>query len=114
MDIISQVLSIINTSNSNKIIKLNEFPTVVVKEHQHWRILSATFSHISIIHLLFNTSSLWSLRHMESIFGFIGYFRITFILSISSMILMIIFHGMMFKMLPTITSERSFAVGFSW
>ena len=33
----------------------------VVRDREYWRCLTASFSHISPLHLLFNMSSLWSL-----------------------------------------------------
>ena len=36
-----------------------------VVEGQYWRCITASFSHVSLIHLLFNMSSLWSLGVVE-------------------------------------------------
>ena len=36
-----------------------------VLERQYWRCLTASFSHVSPLHLLFNASSLWSLGVVE-------------------------------------------------
>ena len=36
-------------------------------EGQHWRIITSAFSHISVIHLVFNMSALWSLGIVEQL-----------------------------------------------
>lgn len=36
-------------------------------EGHHWRIITSSFSHISILHLLFNMSALWSLGVIEQL-----------------------------------------------
>ncbi|KAG5226402.1 rhomboid protein [Salix suchowensis] len=40
-------------------------------EGHHWRIITSAFSHISVIHLVFNMSALWSLGVVEQL-GHIG------------------------------------------
>ena len=41
----------------------------VVGQRQYWRCITATFSHVSLLHLLFNMSSLWSLGVVEQMGG---------------------------------------------
>lgn len=40
-------------------------------EGHHWRIITSAFSHISVVHLVFNMSALWSLGAVEKL-GHIG------------------------------------------
>lgn len=36
-----------------------------VFDHQYWRGITATFSHLSLLHLVFNMTSLWAYSWME-------------------------------------------------
>ncbi|KAE8723867.1 hypothetical protein F3Y22_tig00011718pilonHSYRG00186 [Hibiscus syriacus] len=40
-------------------------------EGHHWRVITSAFSHISVIHLVFNMSALWSLGVVEQL-GHLG------------------------------------------
>lgn len=52
----------------------------VVHDRERWRILTATFAHLEIGHLLMNLFSLWSCAGIEPEIGSFEYFRITCIL----------------------------------
>ena len=52
----------------------------VVHDGERWRIITATFAHIEILHLLFNLYSLWGCRSVEAALGSFFYFKTTCIL----------------------------------
>ena len=52
----------------------------VVVEGEHWRALSATFSHLDVLHLVFNVYGLWGCRDIEVALGSFYYFKYTCIL----------------------------------
>lgn len=54
-----------------------------IQRKQYWRPLSAAFCHSSFILLLFNASSLWSLRHIELRYGTLFYLRYTVLLCLA-------------------------------
>mmetsp|Transcript_33066 Transcript_33066/g.55373 ORF Transcript_33066/g.55373 Transcript_33066/m.55373 type:complete len:98 (-) Transcript_33066:531-824(-) len=53
--------------------------SAVVHNREYWRILTATFSHISILHLVFNVSSLWSLGFVESVDSARGFGEVVYL-----------------------------------
>ena len=52
----------------------------IISHQEWWRTLTGTISHIHILHIAFNMSSLWNTRPLERHFGSYFYLRITFIL----------------------------------
>ena len=51
---------------------------------EYWRSLTASLSHIDLLQLVFNMSSLWSLRFLEHQYGPLWYLRLSFLLLIGS------------------------------
>src|SRR3546814_825802 len=64
------------------------------KAGEHWRILSAAMAHESPLHLLFNVSPLWSVRHIEREFGSVFFLNYSLVLMIFSKVLMNGIHGL--------------------
>lgn len=50
----------------------------VVKQGEVWRLISSSFSHLSILHLAMNVSSLFSLSSLELNWGSVQYLRFAF------------------------------------
>ena len=50
----------------------------VVKQGEVWRIVSSSFSHLTILHLAMNVSSLFSLSSLEIHWGSVQYLRFAF------------------------------------
>lgn len=57
-------------------------PNTFLDRREYWRALTAAFSHYSLLHLIFNVSSSWALRTLETMTGFITYLRLIMILII--------------------------------
>ncbi len=55
----------------------------VVVEGERWRIITATFSHLEMFHVLFNVYSLYSCGEIETALGSFYYFKVTCILIVS-------------------------------
>lgn len=56
----------------------------VVGHHQYWRLLTSVVSHIDIIHLLFNTATVWSLGYAETLLGSLQWATTTLLLVITT------------------------------
>ena len=56
---------------------------------QYWRCITASVSHLSLLHLLFNMSSLWSLGVVEQMpdIGSSGYLKFSLVLLVGTMIM---------------------------
>lgn len=89
-------------------------PSQVVREGHYWRVLSAAFSHLDLMHLLFNMSSLLSLGQvMEAAMGSVYYLRVTVLLiAASTAITLGMTHVLIHRMGRTEYEERN-AVGYS-
>lgn len=63
----------------------------VLEDGEYWRIISAAFTHISFLHLVFNMTALWSLGPVEvsKEMGELFYFRNTLLLIVLSGILVL-------------------------
>jgi membrane associated rhomboid family serine protease len=86
---------------------------MVVKEGQWWRTVTASFSHISLVHLGFNMISTWQLKTAETMLGAGGYMRMTFIFLIFSIAFQ---QGLHFALTHTRWGEqtrRTVGVGYS-
>ena len=90
----------------------------VVRDREYWRCLTASFSHISPLHLLFNMSSLWSLGVVEQMrgrgegWGSGWYVRYTLVMLVCTMALVILSHHVLVRMGHE-RYERVTAVGYS-
>ncbi|KAL0918884.1 hypothetical protein M5K25_010931 [Dendrobium thyrsiflorum] len=86
-------------------------------EGQHWRIITSAFSHVSVLHLVFNMSALWSLGVVEQL-GHIGlgvefYLQYTLVLLILSGILVLVVYHVLIQKLKLEYFRRVTAVGYS-
>lgn len=86
-------------------------------EGHHWRILTSAFAHISVIHLVFNMSALWSLGVVEQL-GHMGlgiqfYLHYTLVLIVLSGVLVIGFYHVLIHRLKLEHFRRVTAVGYS-
>lgn len=86
-------------------------------EGQHWRFITSAFSHISVIHLVFNMSALWSLGVVESL-GHMGlgvqfYLQYTLVLVVLSGLLVIGTYHVLIQRFKIDYFRRVTAVGYS-
>lgn len=86
-------------------------------EGHHWRIITSAFSHISVIHLVFNMSALWSLGVVEQL-GHIGvgvqfYLHYTLVLVVLSGILVLGAYHLLIQRFKLEYFRRVTAVGYS-
>lgn len=58
------------------------------KAGEHWRVLTATVAHESPLHLFFNVSTLWSVRHVERELGSFFVLNYSLVLMIFAKLLM--------------------------
>ena len=89
----------------------------VVVERQHWRLISSTFSHISILHLVFNMNALWSLGVVEQLsnvgLGIEYYIQYTLVLIILSGFLVLAIYHLLIHRFKVEYYKRVTAVGYS-
>ncbi|KAG6742459.1 hypothetical protein POTOM_053330 [Populus tomentosa] len=86
-------------------------------EGHHWRIITSAFSHISVIHLVFNMSALWSLGVVEQL-GHIGlgmayYLHYTLVLVVLSGALVLGMYHILIQRFKLEYFRRVTAVGYS-
>lgn len=90
----------------------------VVRARQYWRCVTASFSHISPLHLLFNMSTLWSLGVVEQMrgrgegWGSGWYVRYTLVMLVGTMACVILAYHVLVRMGHE-RYERVTAVGYS-
>lgn len=92
-------------------------------EGHYWRIITSAFSHISILHLVFNMSALWSLGGVEQL-GLMGlgvayYLEYTLVLVILSGVLVlgiyhVLIHRFKFEHFRRVTAVGYSCVVFGW
>ncbi|MCO5591591.1 hypothetical protein L7F22_045579 [Adiantum nelumboides] len=89
----------------------------VVTERQHWRVITSAFSHISILHLVFNTNALWSLGVVEQLkhvgLGVEFYLQYTLVLIILSAFLVLGLYHLLIHRFKLEYYKRVTAVGYS-
>eukprot|EP00262_Sarcandra_glabra_P016733 TRINITY_DN5551_c0_g1_i1.p1 TRINITY_DN5551_c0_g1~~TRINITY_DN5551_c0_g1_i1.p1 ORF type:complete len:272 (+),score=28.47 TRINITY_DN5551_c0_g1_i1:500-1315(+) len=83
----------------------------------HWRIITSAFSHISVLHLVFNMSALWSLGVVEQL-GQLGlgvgfYLQYTLILVVLSGVLVLGTYHILIRKFKIEYFRRVSAVGYS-
>mmetsp|Transcript_40514 Transcript_40514/g.101343 ORF Transcript_40514/g.101343 Transcript_40514/m.101343 type:complete len:269 (+) Transcript_40514:81-887(+) len=66
---------------------------LVTVEGQWWRTVTASFSHLSLIHLMFNCYSTWQLKGVEVGLGAVGYLVITLRLLGLSIVMQLLLHA---------------------
>ncbi|OVA08763.1 Peptidase S54 [Macleaya cordata] len=86
-------------------------------EGHHWRIITSAFSHISVIHLVFNMSALWSLGVVEKL-GHVGlgvefYLHYTLVLVVLSGVLVLATYHVLIQKFKLDYFRRVTAVGYS-
>ncbi|KAM0004358.1 putative rhomboid protease [Helianthus debilis subsp. tardiflorus] len=86
-------------------------------EGHHWRIITSAFSHISVVHLVFNMSALWSLGVVEQL-GHMGlgvgyYLHYSIVLVICSGLLVLVCYHVLINRFKIEYFRRVTAVGYS-
>jgi len=79
----------------------------IINNKEYWRIITGSYSHYSIMHLIFNCASAWSMKGLEKFLGFSRYLYYISILSIFPPILAVLISKTFFP------EKESHAVGFS-
>ncbi|CAA7400174.1 unnamed protein product [Spirodela intermedia] len=86
-------------------------------EGHHWRVITSAFSHISVIHLVFNMSALWSLGAIEQLgqmgLGVEFYLHYTLVLVILSGLLVLGIYHVLIQRFKLDYFRRVTAVGYS-
>ncbi|KAK6930551.1 Peptidase S54, rhomboid domain [Dillenia turbinata] len=86
-------------------------------EGHHWRIITSAFSHISILHLVFNMSALWSLGVVEQMdhmgLGVEFYLHYTLVLVVLSGVLVLGAYHLLIQKFKLEYFRRVTAVGYS-
>lgn len=89
----------------------------VITERQHWRVITSAFSHISILHLVFNMNALWSLGVVEQLshagLGIEFYLQYTLVLIILSAFLVLALYHLLIHRFKLEYYKRVTAVGYS-
>ena len=95
----------------------------IIGEKQVWRIVTSTFSHFSIIHILFNLGSLWGMRQVEligqetlgshSFHSVMEYFKITFLLLVFSTLFITVTYFCLVKFMKWENYRQVNIVGYS-
>lgn len=86
-------------------------------EGHHWRLITSAFSHISVLHLVFNLSALWSLGVVEQL-GHMGlgveyYLHYTLVLIVLSGALVLAVYHVLIQKFKLEYFRRVTAVGYS-
>ncbi|WOL03647.1 rhomboid protein [Canna indica] len=87
------------------------------REGQYWRIITSAFSHISVVHLVFNMSAIWSLGVVEQL-GQLGlgvefYLHYTLVLVVLSGVLVLAAYHVLVQKFKLDYFRRVTAVGYS-
>eukprot|EP00002_Diphylleia_rotans_P004278 TRINITY_DN13093_c0_g1_i1.p1 TRINITY_DN13093_c0_g1~~TRINITY_DN13093_c0_g1_i1.p1 ORF type:complete len:259 (-),score=37.81 TRINITY_DN13093_c0_g1_i1:83-859(-) len=84
-----------------------------VEERQYWRAITASFSHVSILHLGFNMSSLWSCAVIEKLLGVVVYLKYTYLLVVLSMVIVIATYHILITRFGSEQHRHTVALGYS-
>ncbi|KAK8812739.1 hypothetical protein WA538_004596 [Blastocystis sp. DL] len=69
----------------------------VVKQGEVWRIVSSSFSHLTILHLAMNVSSLFSLSSLEIHWGSVQYLSVSLFLVVSTQLLLLLLDSFLIR-----------------
>jgi len=86
---------------------------LVWKEGQWWRAVTASFSHVSIIHLGFNMFSTWQLRGTEATLGSLLYLHHTGLFVLFSILFQQLLHCALAQTSARERTENTMGVGYS-
>jgi len=87
--------------------------TALVRGKQLWRVFTASLSHIDLLHLVFNLTSLWSLRFLEVKYGALWYLRVSYLLLVLSIAFTMLQYHLLITWLGIDTYADTLAVGYS-
>uniref|UniRef100_A0A6U5CWQ2 Peptidase S54 rhomboid domain-containing protein n=1 Tax=Hemiselmis andersenii TaxID=464988 RepID=A0A6U5CWQ2_HEMAN len=86
---------------------------LVVIEGQWWRTITASVSHLSVVHLMFNCYSTWQLREAERHLGVITYLLVTLRLLGLSILMQLSLHAALRHTRSGDRSQRAIGIGYS-
>lgn len=86
---------------------------LVVIEGQWWRTVTASFSHLSVLHLMFNAYSTWQLKEAEKLLGPLGYLSTTFIFLLLSIVVQNALHAIFARTRWGDQTQNTVGIGFS-
>lgn len=88
-----------------------------IEGNQHWRIITSAFSHISVLHLIFNMSALWSIGVVEQLgdmgLGIEFYLQYTLVLLVLSGLLVLGAYHVLVQKFKLDYFKKVTAVGYS-
>lgn len=85
----------------------------VVEQGHYWRAVTASLSHVNLLHLAFNMSSLWTCRFVELTHGPIFYFKFSFLLLVLSVVVILLLYHVLITRFHKEHYRHSLAVGYS-
>ena len=60
-------------SRNISVLEVGDSPVQVIDKKEYWRCFTSSFSHYSILHIVFNVSTLWELIPLENYIGSVYY-----------------------------------------
>jgi len=88
-----------------------------VNHREYWRIITASYSHVALLHLAFNMFSLWSFGFLESDstygVGVVGYLKCSFILMLLSMGIVTLTTYVLSTHFNRTTMRETYSLGYS-
>jgi len=89
----------------------------VITHHEYWRLITATYSHLALLHLAFNMFSLWSVGSIEGNaefgVGSLTYLKYTFVLIILSMAVVTLVTYVMSTYFSRVSMRDTYSLGYS-
>mmetsp|Transcript_39338 Transcript_39338/g.100868 ORF Transcript_39338/g.100868 Transcript_39338/m.100868 type:complete len:220 (+) Transcript_39338:155-814(+) len=86
---------------------------VVFNRKEYWRIVSASISHVNIIHLAMNMLTFWNYRFLEARLTSLPYFLLICVAMLSSMGVFLMIKAWRVRFVQNNHAENESAVGFS-
>ena len=84
-----------------------------VEELQSWRVVSASLSHLGVMHIAFNMASLYALGSLEGSLGVLRYFAYSFDLVVLPVALLLLCAHLLYKVCGVDRYRDSMSAGFS-